>query len=60
METIVLIAILLFCVVFPLWRWYQPKIEVVVLVKHFRVYLLYNKWDGSNYKGRVCKYLFEI
>lgn len=60
MDTILLILILFFCVITPLWRWYQPKIEVVVLVKHYRVYLWYNKYDGAEYRGRVYKYLFEI
>lgn len=55
-----MILLFLFCIIIPLWRRYQPKIEVVVLVKHFRIYLWYNKWDGANYKGRVYKYLFEI
>lgn len=60
MDAVLLIILFLFCIVFPLWRWYQPKIEVVVLVKHFRVYMWYNKWDGPDYRGRVYKYLFEI
>lgn len=42
------------------YRYYEPKIEIVVLVKHYRVYLWYNKYDGSNYKVRVYKFLFEI
>lgn len=41
------------------YKYYEPKIEVVVLVKHYRVYLWYNRWDGPVYK-RVYKYLFEI
>lgn len=57
---LLIIIILVLWVIFPLWRWYQPKIEVVVLIKHYRVYLGYNKWDGTDYKGRVYKYLFEI
>lgn len=59
-EAILLILIFFFCVVTPLWRWYQPKIEVVALVRHYRVYLWYNQYDGGEYKGRVYKYLFEI
>lgn len=60
MEAILLILIFLLCIVHPLWRWYQPKIEVVALVRHYRVYLWYNQYDGAEYKGRVYKYLFEI
>ena len=60
MDIVLLIFIFLFCIVLPLWRWYQPKIEAVALVKHYRVYLWYNKWDGAYYRGRVYKYLFEI
>lgn len=55
-----IILILSFCIIFPLWKWYQPKIEVVALVKNYRVYLWYNKYDGTIYIGRVYKYLFEI
>ena len=60
MEAILLILIFLFCIVLLLWKWYQPKIEVVMLVKHYRVYLYYNKWYGADYRVRVYKYLFEI
>lgn len=60
MEAILLIFIFFLCIAYPLWKWYQPKIEVVVLVKHYRVYLWYNKYDGAEYRGRVYKYLFEI
>ena len=60
MNIILLILILFFCVVFPLWRWYQPEIEIIILIDHYRVYLWYNKWNGANYEGRVYKYLFEI
>lgn len=41
------------------YKYYEPKIEVVVLVKHYRVYLRYNRYDGPVYK-RVYKFLFEI
>lgn len=60
MEAAILIILVLFYIVIPAWRWYQPKIEVVVLIKHFRVYLWYNKYDGAEYKGRVYKHLFDI
>ena len=60
MNIMLSILIFFFCVVFPLWIWYQPEIEVVVLIDHYRVYLWYNKWNGANYEGRVYKYLFEI
>lgn len=60
MEAILLISIFFLCIVYPLWKWYQPKIEVVVLIKHYKVYLWYNKYDGAEYRGRVYKYLFEI
>ena len=60
MNIMLLILIFFFCVVFPLWIWYQPEIEVVALIDHYRVYLWYNKWNGANYEGRVYKYLFEI
>lgn len=59
-EAILLTLIFFFCVVTPLWRWYQPKIEVVASVRHYKVYLWYNQYDGAEYKGRVHKYLFEI
>ena len=59
MNIALLIVLFLLGVVFPLWKWYQPKIEVVVLVKNYRVYLWYNKWNGA-YKRRTYKYLFEI
>ena len=60
MDTLLLIILLAFCIIYPPLKVYQPKIEVVVLIKHYRVYLWYNKWDGADYEGRVYKYLFEI
>ena len=60
MEVILLIFISFFCIVYPLWKWYEPKIEIVVLYKHHKVYLWYNEYDGAIYRGRICKYLFEI
>lgn len=58
-EAILLILIFFLCIVYPLWKWYQPKIEVVVLVKHYRVYMWYNKYDRPMCK-RVYKFLLEI
>lgn len=60
MDIVLLIAIFLLCIIFPLWKWYQPKIDIVVLTKNYRIYLWYNKWDGAEYRGRVCKHLFDI
>ena len=60
METIVLTLIFIFCVIFPLWKWYRPKIEIIQLIKGYSVYIVYNKWDGPDYKGRVAKHLFDI
>lgn len=60
MEAILLTFIFFLCMVYPLWKWYQPEIEVVVLVKHYRIYLWYNQYDGAEYRGRAYKYLFEI
>lgn len=57
-EFILLIFVVFICFWIP-YKYYEPKIEVVVLVKHYRVYLWYNKYDGPVYK-RVYKYLFEI
>lgn len=59
-DLIILIFTVVFCTVFPLWRWYQPKIEIIVLVKRRIVYLCYNKYERSEYKGRVHKPLFEV
>ena len=59
MDIIILVVVLL-CDIFLLWKLYEPKIEVVVLIKHYRIYLWYNKWEGGNFKGRAYKYLFEI
>lgn len=45
------------------YKHYKPKIEVVVLVKHYRVYLWYNKWydNGNSFRyARTCKFLFEV
>lgn len=60
MDIVLLIAIFLLCIIFPLWKWYQPKIDIVVLTKNYRIYLWYNKWDGAEYRGRVYKHLFDI
>lgn len=56
-----LLALLLaLSVILILWRYYEPKIDVVILVKHYRIYLQYNKWNGSGYKERICVFLFEV
>ena len=61
MNTILFLLILITGIVIPLLIYYEPKIEVVVLVKYYRVYLWYNKWDYYIYrKERVYKLLFEI
>lgn len=58
-EYIVLIFVAFMSIWIP-YKHYEPKIEVVPLVKHFRVYLWYNRYDGPRYQGRVYKYLFKI
>lgn len=58
MLLLLVLCILILAV--PLWIWYRPEIEVVVLVKHYRIYLWYNRYDEEEYVGRVYKYLFEI
>lgn len=60
MDTLLLIILLAFCIIYPPLKVYQPKIEIIVLAKHYRIYLWYNKWIDSEYKGRVYKCLFEI
>ena len=58
-DTILLILILLLYIAFPLWKLYRPTIEIVVLVRKRKIYLWYNKWSKSEYKGRVYKCLLE-
>ena len=61
MNTLLLLLTLIICIVIPLLIYYEPRIDIVVLVKHYRVYLWYNKWDHYIYrKERVYKLLFEI
>lgn len=59
MNDWIIVIIVFLMVLWMLFKHYEPKIEVVVLIKRIRVYLWYNKWDGPYYKGRVYKYLFE-
>lgn len=48
-------------IVITLLVYYEPKIEIVVFIKHYKVYIWYNKWDHHIYrKERVYKLLFEI
>lgn len=60
MAEYIILTLVLLIFIWALYKHYEPKIEVVVLVKHHRVYLWYNKWDGPRYQGRFYKYLFEI
>lgn len=60
MKAILLLIIFLLYIICPLYKYYEPKIEIIVLIKHYRIYLRYNTWDGPCYKRRVYKYLFEI
>ena len=50
----------LLCIAFPLYLRYHPSIEVVPIIDHYNVYLWYNMWDGSEFRGRVYIYLFKI
>lgn len=50
----------LLILVYVLYKYYRPSIHIITLMNGYRIYLLYNKWDGPNYQGRVYKYLFEI
>lgn len=53
--------LLIFVVFLFLWipyKYYEPKIEIIELVKNYRVYLWYNKWEGPACI-RVHKFLFE-
>ncbi len=59
MDTIFVI-VLIFCLILPLYKLYEPRIDVVVLFKHYQVYLWYNKYEEGVYTGRTYKYLFEI
>lgn len=58
LDYIILISVII-TFLWMLYRYYEPKIEVVVSVKHYQIYLWYNKWDGG-YRGRAYKYLFKI
>lgn len=63
METVLLTTLLISCIVFPLfqlWKWFRPQIEIVQFIEHYSIYIIYNKWDGPEYKGRVAKHLFDI
>lgn len=60
MKETLLILILIACLIYTVWKHFKPKIEIIVLVKHYRVYLWYDKWEGANYQGRTYKYLFTI
>lgn len=59
MDYIILVFTVLI-ILYTLYKHYEPKIEIIVLIKHYKVYLSYNKWDGSRFKGRAYKYLFKV
>ena len=60
MDIIILILVYILGIVFPLCIWYKPKIEIVKLVRHYNVYLEYNRYNGVEYRGRTHIYLFTV
>lgn len=63
MDTVVLIIVLSYlvlCFIVSAWRHYEPHIDIVSSKEGSEVYLWYNLWEKSYYKGRVYKHLFTI
>lgn len=60
MAIYIILAFLIFMVLWLLCDYYKPKIEIILVSKHYKVYIVYNRWDGYTLKGRVSKYLFKL
>lgn len=59
MSDWIILVIMVLIILYLLFSYFQPKIEIVFLVKKHRVFLWYNKWEGQSRK-RVYKSLFDI
>lgn len=57
---IIILALAILYILYMLYHHFRPKIEIVPLVKHYTVYLWYNKYCGPVFQGRCYKYLFTI
>lgn len=60
MANLIGIILIFLLILISLYRRYKPQIEVVVLVKRYRIYLWYDKYEGREYIGKAYKFLFEI
>lgn len=56
---IVLIIVILLLIRF-FYIYYRPEIELITSIDNYRIYLWYNSYDNSVYKGRVYKCLIRI
>lgn len=56
---IVIPVLLYLLVLYTLWKWYKPKIDIVELTKGYRIYLSYIIHNETD-KRRVYKLLFQI
>lgn len=59
MSDWIILAIMVFILLWLLYGYFEPKIEIVLLYKKRRVFLWYNEWEGQSRK-RVYKPLFDI
>lgn len=60
MDTLFILILLFLCIISLLWKYYQPKLEIIEINNKFEIYLWYNEWVDSVYQGRIRKYLFKI
>lgn len=54
------IILIILYVLYWLCNYYKPKIEIVIVNRHFKVYLWYTLWYGPIENKRFRKYLFKI
>lgn len=60
MVDLIILIVIICTLLYLMYKHYEPRIEVVYLVSHYRIYLWYTKYNGTEYKERVYKLLITI
>lgn len=60
MVSVVLLIIIIILGISILYLHYGPSIEILEVWGDYEVYIEYNHWEDSSYKGRTQVHLFTI
>lgn len=60
MIIVLIVAVILFWIIVPLWRWYRPTIDIVAYKGYGDIFLVHDKWERGTYKGRSSTFLFTL